>query len=991
MTLIWRIVLLILIPFQVFAQTGANPIGGVTSMGGATAIGGGGTMNLTPPSTDVSLAFLNNLFGVVDGVLHGTGSQMMGNIFMVFNSAVLALGGIIIMYTLIVSTMNTAQEGQFLGQKFSSIWVPVRSTMGLALLLPKASGYCMMQIFVMWVIVQGVGAADIVWNSALEYLNRGGVIIQAQMNTSQQLAAQSNFDVPKGATAILEGQVCMIALENQLKKVKNNLETLKANKAGGCYNNDPNFTAICNEAIPDLVGMTSPLAFQKDNPVASQLNMPMPYFGAQSTNPFKPLLQGACGTVSWNNSQNTNVGNINTLTTSDQDLIALNRAMAVQQLYQDMSAVAQIMVNNTPSLAAVNLATNGQPSPQFGIASQNPMCASQTYSSQSGVSCGAWVADTTLPSNLFSSSLLFSGMEIWNAVSDYEGVMQPTLNLAIAAQNSQVANQERAFILKSEQDGWIMAGSYFWNVIALNGNAGTGQNNLDMDSGLSASTGVINDGSGLLSAFKNNGCDATNTFGPACQWLTSLNPNFDTDLRVLINNNQSATTNSPYSLSELPSKATTGDASNSVGSVSVWGFVNNALMMKTGNQPGFNPVSFANNFSPSVGVSTNFSLSSFSCTGFLCIPSTVGNIFIALIGEIIDAVVNMILSAINQLLLTLIIIPLRQIAQVFAQGITVISTPGVNPIVAMANMGNLYISFASNMMMGGAVAAAVVAAFAPTVLAVIMIFSPIIVSWFVFMMSIGFMTAYYVPIIPYMIFTFGALAWFMLVIEAIVAAPIVALGVTHPEGHDAFGKSEQALNLLIGIFLRPSLMIIGYISGIALSFVGVWMLNAGFDNAVTFLTNTSGGSSTSPNVIQPYIGWTGVYAYQFSIMIYISIYMTIIQKSYSLIVLVPDRVMRWIGSQESAGSESLSWGEEIKGKTEQLGRAAGEGMQQAGKGMIDMGMQQGKDSQKEKADQAKEAKQEEKQAQQEAKSDQKHQEMLGAIKGGKGGGGGGAA
>src|SRR5688572_4846657 len=105
-----------------------------------------GSLSFAPPATDFSVIFLGNLFGIVDGVLHGTGSQIMGSMFSVFNSAVLALGGIIIMYTLIVSTMNTAHEGQMLGQKWNSIWIPVRSTLGLALLIPKASGYCLMQI-----------------------------------------------------------------------------------------------------------------------------------------------------------------------------------------------------------------------------------------------------------------------------------------------------------------------------------------------------------------------------------------------------------------------------------------------------------------------------------------------------------------------------------------------------------------------------------------------------------------------------------------------------------------------------------------------------------------------------------------------------------------------------------------------------------------------------------------------------------------------------
>ena len=105
---------------------------------------GDGSLSFTPPSTDYSVIFLGNIFGVVDGVLHGTGSQIMGEMFGVFNAAVLALGGIVVMYTLIVGTMNTAQEGQMLGQKWSSIWIPVRATIGLAFLIPKSSGYCLM-------------------------------------------------------------------------------------------------------------------------------------------------------------------------------------------------------------------------------------------------------------------------------------------------------------------------------------------------------------------------------------------------------------------------------------------------------------------------------------------------------------------------------------------------------------------------------------------------------------------------------------------------------------------------------------------------------------------------------------------------------------------------------------------------------------------------------------------------------------------------------
>ena len=127
-------------------------------------------LNFQPPAGDLSVVFLEDMYGVVEGVLNGTGSQIMASMFSVFNAVVLALGGIVIMYIIIVGTLNTAEQGKVLGEKWNSLWVPIRATLGLALLMPQSSGYCIMQILVMWFVVQGIGAADKVWNAALNYL-----------------------------------------------------------------------------------------------------------------------------------------------------------------------------------------------------------------------------------------------------------------------------------------------------------------------------------------------------------------------------------------------------------------------------------------------------------------------------------------------------------------------------------------------------------------------------------------------------------------------------------------------------------------------------------------------------------------------------------------------------------------------------------------------------------------------------------------------------
>lgn len=288
-----------------------------------------------------------------------------------------------------------------------------------------------------------------------------------------------------------------------------------------------------------------------------------------------------------------------------------------------------------------------------------------------------------------------------------------------------------------------------------------------------------------------------------------------------------------------------------------------------------------------------------------------------------------------------LMIPLQGMSDIFKQGLETISAPGANPVIALANMGVNYINFSANlwmMLLGMAVASSLIPFFGLFIFALIALAMPLLLAWIGIMVGVGFTTAYYIPILPYMIFTFGVLAWLISVIEAMVAAPIVALGVTHPEGHDAFGKGEAAIMILLNVFLRPAMMIIGYISAIALSYVGVWILNAGFDHAIGFIQNgtadTSGGSTwggfdtdswnkenstnngSAGSGSGGYKEWAGIYAYFFSILVYTTTYLVIVQKAFTLISYLPDKVLRWIGgTPESLGQESSQWGEEVKNKS----------------------------------------------------------------------------
>lgn len=122
-----------------------------------------------PASDDMSIAFINQIFGqLVQTVAGGAGGGMdaFGSSIGTFNGAILTVGGILAAYTILAGTLGTAHDGEMLGKKFSSVWIPVRYSLGTALVLPiLPGGYCVMQALVMWIILQGVAIGNLAWSA----------------------------------------------------------------------------------------------------------------------------------------------------------------------------------------------------------------------------------------------------------------------------------------------------------------------------------------------------------------------------------------------------------------------------------------------------------------------------------------------------------------------------------------------------------------------------------------------------------------------------------------------------------------------------------------------------------------------------------------------------------------------------------------------------------------------------------------------------------
>jgi defect-in-organelle-trafficking protein DotA len=1018
----FAILVVLLFPFILLAAPSSDHGTVSSGMHEFSAAGGGAgttdnpeaSLSLAPPASDYSMVFLGNLFGVVDGVLHGSGSQIMGAMFSVFNAAVLALGGLVITYTMIVSTLNTAHEGQMLGQKWSSIWIPVRSTVGLALLIPKGSGYCLMQIFVMWVIVQGVGAADKVWEAALSYLNRGGVIIQAQSNPTTLLMSQlpnsTMYGPVMGAKNILIAQVCMLGLQNQLNNLRNDLINGDAAKCKmkAEVAKTPLLGIICNKPIPDFLDSVNFVDVQNAGKDAALNTMNFPNFAASSSDDVKAyqFLDHACGILTWNKLADPTANSAQIKLSKDEvDTSKLSRAIALQQMFVDLQGVAEIMVNNDPLLTDKTNSVQTLPpttTPSSGSAGTPPPppppaptnCPTPDPT-KAQVSCWAkqqfgvpintngqpcksidgcvnWGSATNE-----NQGVLFSGKEFTGAVSDYNAVMFPVLNLMKQMKNRGDAASARAFITEANLSGWIMAGSYFFDLVRINGSAlSNGLGALDTDTGISDKTAQSAQGLRSLcvtpppsSSTPAEPKDVCTAFGLASGYEFAVERIADLlDGKPLNGDNGLPTPEVDKQVTNQNFTLNLGGTNETLSST-VYAFINNQMMVNTGgnDQPGLDPdMMFASR--------PNFSVSdkmyylppmSFPCGNVktfvftFCLGGLIGDVLYNVILMVLyNALVFLFQQLIQQVVMAFIMVPLTAMSYIFVDGLNAISAPGTNPVVGLANMGIIYINFSGDLwiqLLLMSIQSIIIPWFGVFMLGIFVFAMPLLIAWVGVMVSVGFVTSYYVPILPYMIFTFGAVGWLITVVEAMAAAPIVALGVTHPEGHDAFGKGEAAIMLLMNVFLRPALMIIGYISSIAMCYVGVWILNAGYTHAISFMQEYKGsadsdwgqmgdqgqrdlyndkrgisasGAQNSPgsgayaSIGAKYTGWAGVYAYFFSILLYTTMYLTLVQKSFSLIYHLPDKVLRWIGgSPESAGAEAAQWGDEhVKGKSGEAGK-----------------------------------------------------------------------
>lgn len=774
----------------------------------------------TPPSSDQSMYYLSLIFGNVGTLFppNKEASMILGTMFKTFNTVVLAIGTLIIIYVTVVGVMKTASEGEFLGKQWNSIWMPIRMVIGIAALVPTASGYSSIQILIMWIIIQGIGAADTVWDKVLGYTDTFGSALAS--------VPFPTVGVSNDLQILFQSLVCQDAARQTYT-----LATLGVGREAGSYycsspgSGSGSASASCSPSNFCACSQDSSELWNITGPLSKNINGQVIYLMGPN---------GHCGFLSFC----LNPPECNDTTQMANQLkcsVCKAQASALQEVVNVLAPIAHQFVaadyeyrkflktKEIPQWLSNYCAANGGTSPDVCcITPSAPPLPGQKASKC--IIPSSFTGGTDSDANKDVTKQMIAPYSIQPITGNIDFITASTNNYVTSITDAASTVIQQALENKTNYSnpdlttarniGWIFAGAFYYTL------SKTSNSNLDAAMPAMGVVPVVpsTDRSNPLRDLRNDYKAAS-------------------DLMDAIAQQTSGTTGADLSASpQLPDLGKLSAGLKGTGT----SVMNIFYKMISGNKAG--------------QLATNPLMSLQALGKALLI---VAQTLFALIMSV--TIITAILGYFSP----------------FAGGFGFINPSG------------------------------------PTYTTLALIFAPLISLFLGSLFTFGAMLAVYTPLIPYIVFTMGAVSWFILVIEAMVAAPLVAIGILSPSGqHEVLGKAEHAVMYLFGIFLRPTLMIFGLIAAMLLAVVVVTMINAAFSGVM-------GQIYQRPGLVEILL-FLGAY---------VGLVLAALNKCFALIYLVPDRVLRWIGGhpEETGGAAQ-----------EGLGGAKG-GVEAAGKGAMAIG------------------------------------------------------
>lgn len=206
-----------------------------------------------------------------------------------------------------------------------------------------------------------------------------------------------------------------------------------------------------------------------------------------------------------------------------------------------------------------------------------------------------------------------------------------------------------------------------------------------------------------------------------------------------------------------------------------------------------------------------------------------------------------------------------------------------------------------------------------------MMWMPIVLMVLTSLFTAGISFSVILPLLPFFIFWGGQIAWVLSVIEAMVATPLIVLGLMAPGGHQHFGHTLPGLKMLFGVIFRPVLMVMGLLVAMVLTFILIRFSSQAFQVVATQILSFAGDgsytaaatTSTAPPLSQGIVAVLLLFTF-------CSFMMLVFNKCFSIIYLLPEKVLQWIGgAADKAGQQEAQEMSQGMGQTASSGAQAG--------------------------------------------------------------------
>ncbi|MEC7030976.1 MAG: hypothetical protein VXW87_04880 [Pseudomonadota bacterium] len=186
-------------------------------------------------------------------------------------------------------------------------------------------------------------------------------------------------------------------------------------------------------------------------------------------------------------------------------------------------------------------------------------------------------------------------------------------------------------------------------------------------------------------------------------------------------------------------------------------------------------------------------------------------------------------------------------------------------------------------------------------------------------MIVSNLLALWIPMLPMLVYYIAIIGWCFAVLEAMVASPLVLMGMTFPQGHDFLGTAQQALILILGVFVRAPLIVVGFFIGMLMLIISMLVLSF---SIVPLVLSLFGSLKTNLTL------GDGICVAMFMV---VTLYLTlsILNQALSVTYKLPNIILSWIGGQRMDGFEGAAIQQIVSVVTGQ-GQGALSAIQQAG-------------------------------------------------------------